>query len=131
MTHPRIVHEAKEFAGCFYEKKRSGLFRDMWPSQDEYVKHKWPHFVEAVREVWSAMLGRNDVPESHKQYIYEALIADAKESNSPNASTVIQIAPGTQQFEGDPFENRQTAKNIANGSSTHEYLMNSAMKHRH
>lgn len=128
MTHPRIMHEAKEFAGVFYDQDRSALFRSMWPSQDEYVKFKWPHFVVAVRDVWATMLGRDDVPEAHKKYIYEALIGDAAGARSHQASDVVQLAPNTQQFEGDPFENRETAKNIANGGSTHKHLMITAAK---
>lgn len=130
MTHPRIVHEAKEFAGVFYERDRSALFRSMWPSQDEYVKHKWPHFVVAVREAWSAGLGDPSVPQKIKDYFYEALVADAADNQSARAITPIQISPGTLQFEGDPYENRQTAKNIANGGDVHAHLMNSATRYK-
>lgn len=128
MTHPRIVHEAKEFAGVFYDQDRSALFRSIWPTQDEYVRHKWPHFVAGVREAWSAMLGKPEIPQNVKDYVYDALIADASERNSHSALDVVQLAPGTQQFAGDPFENRETAKNIGNGSDTHATLMNTAAK---
>lgn len=130
MTHPRIVHEAKEFAGTFYDQDRSALFRSMWPSQDEYVSHKWPHFVAAVKQVWSTMLGDPSVPQSIKDYCYDAIVADSRGASSPNALDVVQLAPGTQQFHGDPFENRQTAKTVANGDDGHKRLMTTAAKFR-
>lgn len=128
MTHPRIVHEAKEFAGVFYDQDRSALFRSMWPSQDEYVKFKWPHFVPAVRQAWSAGLADENVPQKVKDYFYETLIADAAENQSERAISPIPIFPNTQQFKGDPYENRQTAKNIGNGSDVHKHLMTTATK---
>lgn len=130
MTHPRIVHEAKEFAGTFYDQDRSAMFRSLWPSQDEYVNHKWPHFVSAVKQVWSTMLGRPDVPQNIKDYLYEAIVADAAGAGSQNALDVVQLAPGTQQFTGDGYENRQTAKNVANGDDGHKRLMTTAAKYR-
>lgn len=130
MTYKAIVHEAKEFAGVFYDQDRSALFRTMWPNQDEYVRTKWPHFVAAVRQVWSGMLGQPEVPDNFKEYIFKALISDANADSSMSALDVVQLAPGTQQFHGDPYENRQTASNIGNGGSTHRHLMMSGAKYK-
>lgn len=130
MTHPAIVHEAKEFAGVFYDQDRSALFRSMWPSQDEYVQHKWVHFVAPVIKIWSEMLGRPDVPERMKDFMFKAIVANAAQASSPNALDVIQLAPDTQQFRGDPFENRETAKKIGNGGDNHRHLMTTAVKFR-
>lgn len=105
MTHKMIVHDAKEFAGVFYEQSRSAKFRATWPSQDSYVRANWQHFVVHVRSVYAQMLGRADVPQKQKDLIYDALIADAAGAHAPDAELPLQLAPDTQAFVGDSKEN--------------------------
>lgn len=107
MTHPTIVHDAKELAGCFYEKNRSDKFRASWPNQMTYVNTKWPHFVQGVREGYAELLGHPGTPEDMKERIYEALLDNATEVHSDSAASPIQIAKNSQQFIGDRYENRK------------------------
>src|SRR3974390_2581862 len=102
MTHRRIVHDAQEFAGVFYEKNRSRKFRNTFPSQMEYVKQEWPRFVEAVRVCYAQMLASNDasITEKMKEEIYEALVADAPTSFKADAEAPLQVRPNTQAYDG-------------------------------
>lgn len=106
MTHRMIVHDAKEFAGVFYDQNRSAKFRATWPNQDQYVLQCWPHFVEHVRKAYAEMLTRNDVTQAMKDQIYAALIADAPGASQADADAPLQLAPNTQQFHGDAHENK-------------------------
>lgn len=108
MTHPMIVHDAKEFAGEFYDCNRSMKFRTSWPSQDGFVKLNWPNFVEHVRSVYAKMLGLPSFPEAEKQKIYAALIAEAPANRSDTALSPLQLAPNTEAFVGDRRENAKT-----------------------
>lgn len=130
MTDHRIVKAAKENAGVFYDQDRSALFRQTWPDQDVYVQAKWPHFVASVREGWSGALGDPSTPQAVKDYFYDALVADRVQeaASSPAQNDVVQLAPGTNQFHGDKFENRETAKNFGNGGWLHRKLMTTAAK---
>lgn len=114
-THKMIADMARNFAGVFHDKDRSARFRMTWPNQDEYVDAKWPHFVDPARQVMAQMLGDPAVPEAEKAKMHEALIADrfASVMASPAAKDVIQLAPDTSQYRGDRFENRETAKTLA------------------
>jgi hypothetical protein len=101
MTHPMIVHDAKEFAGVFYDQKRSGKFRTTWPSQMGFVNANWPNFVVHVRSAYAEMLARPNTPQDQKDKIYAALIDDAKVNRSDGADSPLQLTPNTQAFEGD------------------------------
>lgn len=108
MTHKMIVHNAKEFAGVFYDNSRSSKFRATWPDQMDYVNRNWERFVVHVRKTFAEMLTRNDVPQRVKDEIYEAMITDAPGAHSMRADEPLQVAPNTQGFEGDKKENRLT-----------------------
>lgn len=130
-THKMIADMAREFAGVFYDQDRSTRFRLTWPNQDEYVDAKWPHFVDPARQVMAQMLGDAAVPEAEKVKIHEAIIADrfASVMASPAAKDVIQLAPGTLQYHGDRFENRETAKTLADKDGNFQRrLMGSAAR---
>lgn len=105
MTHPMIVDDAKEFAGVFYDQKRSAKFRASWPSQMGYVNVNWERFVVHVRAAYAAMLTKRDVPQAQKDRIYDALIADAPASHNEGAAEPLQLAPDTEAFIGDKKEN--------------------------
>lgn len=105
MTHPRIVHDAKEMAGCFYELERSDVFRITWPSQDEYVRIKWPHFVSGVRQAYAELLGAPNVAEDEKERMYEALVGNYGQVVSDGASSPLQLVKNTESFVGSRREN--------------------------
>lgn len=106
--HHRIVHDAKEFAGAFFDNNRSEAFRKTWPSQDDYVAAKWHHFVEGVRGAYAELLARPDVPQDDKDRVYDALVADAPGSASMGAPSPLQLIRNTEAFVGDRGENTRT-----------------------
>jgi hypothetical protein len=107
MTHPLIVHDAKEMAGCFYENDRSAVFRRTWPKDTDYVNAKWHHFVVAVRGVYAELLARPDVSIEDKDRMYEALTDQVEQTFSDGASSPLPILKNSETFQGDKFENRQ------------------------
>jgi hypothetical protein len=115
-----VRKDAQEYAGQFYDQCRSAKFRSAWTEvglragrdpQRCFVDAQWTHFVEHVRMLYCEMLGSPKVTEEDKYRIHQALIVQttlgAQSQNIP-----IQLAPGTQQFEGEKFENKETAKNF-------------------
>lgn len=118
MTHPQIVHDAKELAGCFYERNRSEKFRASWPNIMTYVNTKWPHFVQGVREGYAELLGRDDVPEEDKERMFAALTDNAESVYSDAAGSPLQIAKDSQQFHGDKYENRMIREKVGSGAAS-------------
>ena len=112
-----IVHDAKEFAGTFYEHNRSDKFRATWPDQRDYVRQNWKHFVVHVRAVYADMLTRNDVPQEQKDRIYDALLHDARKSHTDAAEQPLQLAPNTEAFVGDRRENTRTVETYGKQSA--------------
>ena len=108
MTHPMIVHDAKEAAGQFFERNRSRKFRANWPIDTEFVAVKWPHFVEGVRKMYASLCGDPSVDEYDKVKMFEALTNEAPRSFSDAASSPLPIVKGTEAFEGDKRENMRT-----------------------
>lgn len=118
MTNPRIVHDAKEMAGEFYDRDRSETFRRTWPSEMEYVNTKWPHFVVAVREIYAELLGRPSVPDDVKEELYEALLDQAAEARCDGAHSPLPILKDTETFFGDRRENIRTRENYGSHART-------------
>lgn len=115
MTHPMIVHDAKEMAGAFYEKDRSDTFRATWPDQDDYVNAKWGHFVAPVRAGYAELLAHPGVPQEQKDRMYDALVADVPAATSEGAASPLPIFKDTANFHGDRAENRRTVDAIGRG----------------
>ena len=73
-----------------------------------FVDQQWGHFVEHVRMLYAEMLTNPKVSEPDKYRIHQALIVQAMLSEV-SQNTPIQMAPGTQQFEGEKYENKHIA----------------------
>lgn len=125
-----VRKDAQEYAGQFYDQCRSVKFRKAWTevglragrdAQLCFVDAQWGHFVEHVRALYADMLTSPKVTEDDKYRIHQALIVQAMLSErSQNIPT--QLAPGTQQFEGEKFENKHI------GETFGEYAEPSLMK---
>jgi hypothetical protein len=107
-----IEKDAKEFAGVFYDMTRSAKFRINWPVQDIFVESEWRNFVQAVRAMYSERLGSEKTPRDIARKMYLAMLleraySEGLKAQGAEADTRLQLAPGTQQFEGDKYENRQ------------------------
>lgn len=143
-------HECREMAGKFFEQCRTGAFGDAGRSEkfrafwsevgfrcgadpaECYVVSHYQNFAEDVRAALAGLLARPDVKEADKQTIHRALIV--QQMLGMNSQHVpVQISRDSQQFAGDPFEVRETAKTFGNHvePSMIQKLMNSAAATRH
>jgi hypothetical protein len=113
-----VRRDAEEYAGQFFDRNRSVKFRKAWAEvglrvgrdpQAVFVAQSWKHFVEHVRSLYCEMLTSPKISEDDKDRIHKALIIQAMLGARSQAAP-IQLAPNTQQFEGDKFENREIAK---------------------
>ena len=112
-----VRKDAQEYAGQFFDQCRSAKFRSAWTEvglrsgrdpQLCFVDAQWTHFVEHVRSLYVQMLTSPKVTEDDKYRIHQALIVQAT-LGAQSQETPVQIAPGTQQFDGEKFENKQIA----------------------
>lgn len=125
--------ECEEFAGQFFDQNRSEKFRAAWTEaafrvgkdpQLFFVEQIRLHFAEHVRRVLAGMLADPKVREADKRRIHRALIIQSMMGEWSQYAPV-QLAPGTQQFEGDKYENRQIAEKW--GTRPGEKLVNKLM----
>lgn len=124
-----VRKDAQEYAGQFYDQCRSKKFRLAWTEvglragrdpQMCFVDAQWGHFVEHVRALYAQMLTSPRVAEDDKYRMHQALIVQAM-LGAQSQNTPVQLAPGTQQFEGEKYENKQI--NAAFGEYAEPSLM--------
>lgn len=119
--------ECKEAAAEFYDRCRKGLFGDagrsekfraFWSEiglrcgrdpQECYVASHYTNFAEDVRRALAGLLARADVADRDKQDIHRALIIQQM-MGAQSQHVPTQVSRDSQQFAGDPFENREMAK---------------------
>lgn len=123
-----IDHDCKEFAGAFFEEDRSKKFRRTWQkvgqlsrrsAQDCFVDHAWKHFVVHVRAWYAHKLADPGIPEKEKERLHKALIIEYMRGQAKEAKDVLQLKPGTQQFEGDPAENKHISETYGDEATVH------------
>ena len=120
-----LYHDASEVAGEFYEMNRSEKFRTNWPNQDRFVATNWKTFVEATRQIYAARLGDLKTPPAEARKMHLALVLQAMMAKGEEADNRLQIAPGTQAFEGDKAENRKTMERFGPNPNFRAALKNS------
>lgn len=120
-----LIHDAKELAGQFHGLDRSEKFRTNWPDEYKFASAMWKTFVEAVIQSYAMLLGRDHVPEEDKRRMYVArLMWEKLAQASPQRDTRLQLSPGTQQFSGDPFENKRIARDFGSHGNLRAAFMN-------
>ena len=119
-----LYHDASEVAGEFYEMNRSEKFRTNWPNQDRFVATNWKTFVEATRQMYAARLGDPKTPPAEARKMHLALVLQAMMAKGEEADNRLQIAPGTQAFEGDKAENRKTMERFGPNPNLRAAIMN-------
>lgn len=136
-----VRKDAMEYAGQFFDQCRSSKFRTAWTEvglragrdpQLVFVEQQWTHFVEHVRSLYAQMLASPRVTEEDKARMHKALIVQAVLGQESQA-VPVQVAPGTQQFEGEKYENRAIAQSFGTHAepSLLAKLMGSASQTRH
>ena len=75
--HKMVKSVAEEMAGETYDlwAESSDKFYEENRSQKDFVKEKWPMFIEAARRTLAELLGTN-IAETLKDQISDALIQD-------------------------------------------------------
>lgn len=134
-----VRKDAEEYAGQFYDQCRSVKFRKAWTEvglragrdpQLCFVDTQWTHFVEHVRSLYAEMLTSPRVTENDKYRMHQALIVQAM-LGAHSQEVPIQIAPGTQQFQGEKYENKKIAETFGEQAepSLLKRLMSSSALH--
>lgn len=122
-----MIHDARELAGQFHGLDRSEKFRTNWPDEYKFAASNWKTFVQAVIQSYAVLMGRKDVPEEDKHRMYVARLMWEKLSVESERDTRIQLAPNTQQFVGDKFENKRILKDFGRHGNLRAALLNSAI----
>lgn len=120
-----LYHDAREVAGVFYDMNRSEKFRTNWPNQDRFVETNWKTFVEATRQMYAERLGNPTLDPVQARKMHLALVLQAMMAKGEEADNRLQIAPGTQAFEGDKAENRKTMERFGPNPNLRAALKNS------
>lgn len=102
-----LCNDAKKIAGEFYEQKRSAKFRANWPNAYEFADANWKTFVVAARAMYAERLGDPKTPPHEARKMHLALVLQAEMGKGQEADNRLQLKPNTQQFVGDPYENRK------------------------
>lgn len=104
-----FYNDAKQIAGEFHNMNRSKKFRKNWPNEYLFAESEWKTFIAATRQLYVNRLGDPKTLPSDAKRIFHALYLERIASQGQEQDTRLQLAPNTQQFEGDKYENRKIA----------------------
>lgn len=121
-----LCNDAKEIAGVFHGMNRSAKFRANWPNEYEFADNNWKTFVDAARKMYAQRLADPKTPPKKARMMHLALVLQAMISQTGNVDTRLQLAPDTQQFAGDGFENRKIENLWGRESNTIGELLRSS-----
>jgi hypothetical protein len=131
-----LMNDAKRFAGEFHNMNRSAKFRANWPNEDKFAASEWRNFIEAVHGLYAEQLGKPNVSEHDKKLMHRAIVlwkmtSRAGELMTGRTNNILQIMPGTQQFEGDKTENCSIVEKFGTTRNLRAYLKNSTAQTYH
>lgn len=120
-----LYNDARQIAGEFHGMNRSEKFRVNWPDEYRFADANWKTFVDACRQLYAERLTDPKTPPAIARKMHLALVLQAMMAQGEEADTRLQLAPGTQQFEGDRHENRKIAERFGQTPNLRAALMNS------
>jgi hypothetical protein len=122
-----MLHDARELAGQFHGENRSEKFRANWPDEYKFARANWKSFIQAVIRAYATLMGQPGVPDvdKHRMYVARLLWEHVSKDKAAEADNRLQLFPGTQQFVGDPFENRKINQQFGLAKNLRAHLMNS------
>jgi hypothetical protein len=120
-----LIHDAGEIAGQFYDMDRSEKFRLNWPSQDNFVDANWKSFVEAARSLYAQRLGDPKTPPEEARKMHLAIVLQEMVGHGQEKDNRLQLAPNSQQFEGDKRANKKILENFGKKQNLRAGLLNS------
>lgn len=121
-----MIMDAQEFAGQFHGQDRSEKFRTNWPDEYKFAKANWKSFIEATIQTYAILLGQPGVSEEdkHRMYVARLMWERLSKDQVREADNRQQLFPNTQQFVGDPFENRKIKQQFGVHRNLRAALMN-------
>ena len=125
-----LCEDAKRLAGEFHGMQRSDKFRRNWPDEYVFAEANWKSFVAATRAGYANLMGDPKVKEYDKRRMHIALVLQTYAEQDAEKDTRIQIKPNTQQFVGDPFENKKIVNDFGRQSNTFKELLLSSSSRR-
>ena len=120
-----LINDAKELAGVYHGQNRSEKFRINWPDERKFASANWKTFVQAAIEGYATLLGKANVMEKDKRRMYIARLMWDRLQQDKEPDNRLQMKPGTQQFVGDPYENRKIKEQFGLTKNFRAHLMNS------
>lgn len=119
-----LCEDAKKIAGEYHGQNRSAKFRINWPDEYKFASANWRTFVVAVRAMYAEKLGDPKTKPDDARKIHLALVLQAEMGKGQEADTRLQLAPNTQQFVGDAYENKKIIEKFGKKPNIRAALMN-------
>lgn len=113
-----LYNDAKQVAGVFHGMNRSRKFRKNWPNEYVFAESEWKTFVAATRQMYVDRLNDPKTLPYDAQRMFKALYLERLASQNQEADNRLQLAPNTQQFVGDKYENKKISENFGDQSSS-------------
>src|ERR1700722_9081172 len=102
-----MCNDARQVAGQFHGMNRSAKFRANWPNEYLFADAEWKNFIAAVRQMYVEQLADPKTPPKDARKMHLAIVLWTMTEQGAEKDPRIQLAPNTQQFVGDAFENRK------------------------
>ena len=120
-----LYNDARQIAGEFHNMNRSAKFRVNWPDEQKFASANWKSFVQPVRQLYAQKLGDPRTSEADKKRIHQVLVLEHKIAEGAERDNRLQLAPGSQQFEGDKAENKAVVEKFGARPNLRAALLNS------
>lgn len=118
-----LCNDAKQIAGTFHGMNRSAKFRANWPNEYVFADANWKTFVEASRSMYAQRLADPKTPPVDARRMHLAMVLQTMAEQGAEKDPRLQLAPNTQQYVGDPFENRKIVNDFGKHSGTFKDLL--------
>lgn len=118
-----FCNDARKIAGEFHGMNRSVKFRRNWPDEYVFADANWKTFVEACRQIYAARLGDPHTPADEARQMHLAIVLWSMIEKTAEPDPRLQLAPDTQQFEGDRYENKKIVEQFGPQSNTFKRLL--------
>lgn len=113
-----LYNDAKQVAGIFHGMNRSKKFRKNWPNEYVFAESEWKNFVVAARQMYLDRLNDPKTLPSDAQRMFKALYLERLASQDQEVDNRLQLAPNTQQFVGDKYENKKISEKFGDESNS-------------
>lgn len=119
-----LCEDAKRIAGEYHGQNRSDKFRVNWPDEYKFADANWKTFVVAARAMYAERLGDPKTKPEDARKMHLALVLQQMMAQGQETDNRLQLAPNTQQFVGDPYENRKILEKFGKTPNLRAKLMN-------